>query len=115
VTSRSVDDEPIQVDRVRTGVDVYRPVHDAEHGEDNRKHNARVSVDGVGASHVQVLTGRRRCSRRSRRRSCLRLDDALLGVGLRGHLLLLLLLVVMILMRFARRRGVVRTEVRAGC
>jgi len=97
----SVDDEFRQVDHGRTGVDVDGPVGNAERREDDRKHNARVPVDGVGAPHVRVLSGRR-CRRRRRDRR-LGLDDMLLGVGLHGHLLLLLLVAVVALLRLARR------------
>ena len=112
----SFDDEFSQVDHARAGVDVDRPVGDAERREDDRKHDARVPVDGVGATHVRVLSGRGRRCRRRRRRRRLGLYDLLFGVRLHGHLLLLLLVLVVVivvaLMRLARRR---RAPVRASC
>jgi len=104
----SFDDEFSQVDHARAGVDVDRPVGDAERREDDRKHDARVPVDGVGATHVRVLSGRGRRRRRRRCRRRLGLYDMLVGVRLHGHLLLLLLLllvvvIVVALVRLARR------------
>ena len=88
-SSHSADDEAGQVDHARTGVDVDGPVSDAERRENDREHDARVSVDGVRTTHVRVLSSRRcrRCGRR------LGLDSMLFAVGLCGYLLLLLLLV----------------------
>jgi len=94
----SFDDELGEVDHARAGVDVDGPVGDAERHEDDRKHDARVPVDGFRSTRVRVLSDLRR--RRRRRDGSLGLDDVLVGVATGGHLLLLMMVVV----RLARRR-----------